>query len=172
MDQILLTQVIPIFLGVTLVAIIFRRRIRNFFRDLRAHTENALEEPGGLAKLNFGQGALKVLVLVLFVAALGVSALFVYKLSQTSSWALQFDDRVKASVGAWMLSTIALWACFLALGILAMINRGIVEEARATQINKIRQKLTEIETSSDPEVERERRRERVNLESRLRELGA
>ena len=144
----------------------------DFKKKAVAQAEITIEEPGGLAKLMRGHGAFKLVVLVLFIAALGVTALFLYKLSQTSSWALQFDDRVKASVGAWMLSTIALWACFLALGILAMINRGIVEEARATQINKIRQKLTEIETSSDPEVERERRRERVNLESRLRELGA
>lgn len=137
-----------------------------------AQAEITLEQPGGMAKLMRGHGAFKFVVLLLLVAACGVTALFVYKLSQTSSWALQYDDRVKASVGTWTLSTIALWACFLVFGVLAMINRGIVEQARANQINKIRQRLTEIETSSDHEIEGVQRREGVNLESRLRELGA
>ena len=144
----------------------------DFKKKSAAQAEITLEEPGELARLMRGHAAFKIVVLVFLITSLVNTALFLYKLSQTSPWALQFDDRVKASVGAWMLSTIALWASFLALGVLAMINRGIVEEARATQINKIRQKLTEIETSSDPEVEGEKRRERVNLESRLRELGA
>ena len=137
-----------------------------------AQAEFTLAEPGGLAKLRRGHGAFKLVVLVLLVVAYLVTALFVYTLSQNPSWALQYDDRVKASVGTWAPSTIALWVCFLAFGVLAMINRGVVEEARANQIAKIRRNLTEIETCSDPEVEGEKRRVRVALESRLRELRA
>lgn len=88
--------------------------------------------------------------------------LFLYKISQTSEYAMQYDENTQASIGYWFV--------FLAVLTLFALGTWIGKRATSSMLRKLKDEIV-----SDLRTELSRTEDAGNrslIESHLRELGA
>lgn len=91
--------------------------------------------------------------------------LFMWKLQQTSDFALRYDRRVQEEVGMWVLSLGLLGLIAIALLIATLVTAKSVAKASETHVQSLQDALAEARASQNVQTQ-------VQIESELRRLGA
>lgn len=108
--------------------------------------------------------------------SIGILLLLLYKIYQTSAFALRYDDRVKEQLGYWGIGIAISWIITAIYGSLYVYGVRQISKRKDRQINALVHRLSEMEieiaSAKDKETEGVLKSQKVMIENALRRLEA